>query len=145
MPPQLTTHHFGYLTRDVANAANHFRSSLGYTIASDPIVDSRQTATVQFLRLPGEVHFLELVSPTDETSRLANAAVKGVQLHHMAYLTSAITDTFADLREQGWFPVEEPVPAVAFGGQRIAWLMDRQRFLVELIEAGPHPLTTLAY
>ena len=44
------------------------------------------------------------------------------------------------LREQSMMLIAPPVPAVAFGGRRIAWLMDGGCFLVELVEAGPGPL-----
>jgi len=41
------------------------------------------------------------------------------------------------LRSGGFFLIAAPVPAVAFDGRRIAWLLGRDRSLVELVERGP--------
>ena len=37
---------------------------------------------------------------------------------------------------KGAMILREPVPAVAFRNQRIAWLMDRNCTLIELVERG---------
>ena len=52
------------------------------------------------------------------------------------YATPDIDRCWATFRARGLFPLQRPVPAVAFGGRRIAWFMhDRVPF--ELVEQGP--------
>lgn len=138
--PVLALHHTGLLVKDVAPAAQHYRDVLGYRIESEPVDDPAQTARVQFLRLPGAAHWLELVAPLGPESKLANALAKGGGLHHLCYEVADIGAATALFRAAGCLVVGEPVAAAAFPGRRIAWLMDRQRLLIELLEAGPGPL-----
>lgn len=135
--PALALHHTGLLVKDVAWAAQHYAEVLSYRIESQPIDDPVQTARVQFLRLPGASHWLELVAPLGPGSKLANALTKGGGLHHLCYEVADIVAAVAHFRAAGCMVISEPVPAVAFPGRRIAWLMDRRRFLFELLEAGP--------
>jgi methylmalonyl-CoA/ethylmalonyl-CoA epimerase len=138
--PGLKLHHTGLLVKDVTPAARHYADVLGYHIESEPIDDPGQTARVQFLRLPGAAHWLELVAPLGPESKLANALTKGGGLHHLCYEVADIVAATGHFRAAGCMVISDPMVAVAFPGRRIAWLMDRQRFLFELLEAGPGPL-----
>ena len=139
--PGLTLHHVGYLVDDVAKVAAHYRDLLGYVIESEPIDDPTQTARVQFLRLPGDEHWLELVAPLTAESKLAAALAKGGGLHHLGYEVEDIERAGEYFRSRKCFMVAAPVVATAFPGRRIAWFMDKRRFLFELVEAGPPPLS----
>ena len=134
-------HHVGFLVRDLASAAQEFAERLGYVVQSLPIEDPIQTAEVQFLRQPGSDSWLELVTARGDSSKLATALDKGGGLHHLCYEVPDILAACQHLREHGMLLLTDPVPAVAFGGRRIAWLMDRSRLLLELVEAGPGPLS----
>jgi methylmalonyl-CoA/ethylmalonyl-CoA epimerase len=67
---------------------------------------------------------------------LALATKKGGGWHHVCYEVSALEKAMDHYRACGCFVVSEPAPAVAFPGRRIAWLMDANRMLFELVEAG---------
>jgi methylmalonyl-CoA/ethylmalonyl-CoA epimerase len=95
-----------------------------------------QTAFVQFLRLGSEVTLLELVAPDGPESKLSVAAKRSRGLHHVCFAVEDIHGTCKRLAEEGMVVVQEPVPAVAFRGRRIAWLMGRSRVLTELVEEG---------
>ena len=138
--PQLALHHTGLLVRDTARAATYYRQ-MGYRIESEAIDDPIQTARVLFLRIPGTTHWLELVAPLGPESKLNNAIAKGGGLHHLCYEVDDINQALAFFRAAGSLVISEPVSAIAFPGRRIAWTMDRQRLLVELVEAGPGPLS----
>ncbi len=142
--PPFTLHHTGYLVADIPAAAEHFCQRLGYRVESAVIEDPIQTARVQFLRQPGAPSWLELVSPTSDNSKLSAALKKGGGLHHLCYEVADLAAASAHLRAGGMFPLGEPVPATAFPGRRIAWFMDAQRLLVELVEAGKGPLSLAA-
>lgn len=137
----LRLHHTGLLVRDLPTAAAGLVERFFYVVESDVIEDHVQTALVQFLRQPGTSSWLELVTPNDRASKLSRAAASGGGLHHLCYETDDIEGSVAEMRGKAMMTLCEPVPAMAFGGRRIAWLMDRSRLLVELVEAGPGPLS----
>jgi hypothetical protein len=41
------------------------------------------------------------------------------------------------LKESACFVIQNPVPAVAFDGRFIAWLMTPDGLLIEIVERGP--------
>jgi methylmalonyl-CoA/ethylmalonyl-CoA epimerase len=139
--PRLRLHHTGLLVRDVERAAEGYARSLGYNIESPAIDDPVQTARVLFLRLPGATSWLELVAPIGPESRLAGALAKGAGLHHICYEADDLAAALAHFRAAGFMIIMEPVAATAFPGRRIAWVMDRQRLLIELLETGLGPLS----
>lgn len=134
-------HHIGFLVRDISVAAQDFVSRLGYVIESDVVEDPVQTAYVQFLRQPGTMPWLELITPNGVDSKLTNALRKGGGLHHLCYEVGDIAHACEHLRNQAMLMLAEPVPAAAFPGWRIAWFMDRSGFLVELLESDNGPLS----
>ena len=132
----LSLHHIGILVKDVSQSMQGY-VSMGYALASDIIHDPIQTAIAQFLRLPGDSVFLELIAPNGPDSKLSNALKKQPGFHHVCYSTPGIEGACAALASEGWFLITPPVAAVAFPGRRIAWLRGADRLLVELVEAGP--------
>jgi methylmalonyl-CoA/ethylmalonyl-CoA epimerase len=130
-------HHLGVLVPDLAEATAFQIESFGYIKASGLIHDPTQTVFAQFLRLPGSSTFLELITPDGPESKLTNALRRGAGLHHICYATGSIEQACTDLRAKGAFVIQEPVMSVAFVGRRIAWLVQSDRTLVELVEKGP--------
>lgn len=129
-------HHIGYLVADLGTGAQAFAQRFGYRVASEVFTDPRQTAKVQFLMLGGATPWLELVTPDGPKSRLGGALNGGQTLHHLCYQAEDFEGHCAHLRECGMLCVLAPQPAVAFDGARVAWFMDRQRSLVEVLETG---------
>lgn len=134
-------HHIGHLVKDIPAAAKILVENYGYRIESGVIEDPVQTAFVQFMRLPGATNWLELVSPNGENSKLKATLAKGCGLHHVCYEVDGIETVCAQFSTRKMMILSPPVPAVAFGGRRIAWFMDHTRMLVELVESGDGPLT----
>ncbi len=133
----LSLHHVGILVADIAQAGAAYVRTLGYEVRSEIVHDRVQTAYVQFLKLPRDRAYLELVSPDGERSKLANALRKGGGLNHLCYSVPDIEAACRQLRAAGLFVLQAPVPAVAFGGRRIAWFMGGDRVPLELVERGP--------
>jgi methylmalonyl-CoA/ethylmalonyl-CoA epimerase len=130
-------HHIGFLVTDISSASAGFVERFGYKVESPIIEDSTQTARVQFLRQPGAIHWLELISPNGPQSKLSQALQHGGGLHHMCYEVANLAAAADILRQQRMLPLGKPCPATAFSGRLIAWFMDRGKLLVELLEAGP--------
>jgi methylmalonyl-CoA/ethylmalonyl-CoA epimerase len=135
--PMLSLHHIGVVVNDISKTAETFVARLGYEVKSAIIHDPTQKAYVQFLQLPGDSVYLELVSPDCQDSKLTNALNKGGGLNHMCYSTPDIAATCRQLRAQHLFFLQAPVPAVAFGGRHIAWFMGQDGIPIELVEKGP--------
>lgn len=132
-------HHIGYLVGNISESAQRFVEAFGYVVESDSIADPEQTATVQFLRLPADSVWLELVSPLGTPSKLDAALRRGEGIHHLCFEVLDIESSVDRLRRYSIRTIAPIVPAVAFGGRRITWLTNRSGALFELVEAGEGP------
>jgi methylmalonyl-CoA/ethylmalonyl-CoA epimerase len=135
-PLTFSIHHLGVAVQDIEKAAAFYLRCFGYQLASGVIHDPRQEAYVQFLRFPGDRTYLELVQPQGPGSKLSQAIIKGGGLNHVCYATDDIEAACQELRACGLFLIAAPVPAVAFKGRRIAWLIGKDRVITELVERG---------
>lgn len=134
---EMRLHHVGVLVRGVDASRCHYVRTMGYEVRSEVIHDPVQTAYVQFLSLPGAATYLEMVSPDGPGSRLSNQLKVGPGLHHLCFAVGNIEATLTDFRRNRSVIIAAPVPAVAFRGNRIAWLMNRDQLLIELVEGFP--------
>ena len=133
----LKLHHIGVVVREIEEHRAFYVQSLGYRPVTGVIHDPLQTAYVQFLAIPGADHYLELVAPDGSNSKLAKASLAGSPLNHLCYSTPGIEEALRELAAAGALLVQNPVPAVAFEGRRIAWLFSPDQLLTELVERGP--------
>jgi len=130
-------HHFGVAVDDIGRTAALYVDSLGYELATEIIHDPAQGAYVQFLRLPGDRVYLELVKPDGPGSKLSRAVAQGGGLNHVCYAVDDLEVARQGLRKRGFFLIAAPKPAVAFKGRRIAWLRGKDHVITELVERGP--------
>lgn len=129
-------HHVGILVSDIAAAPEAYTARYGYRLVSGIIHDPVQTAYVRFLAGPSPSPLIELIASDGPSSKLTNALKKGGGLNHLCYATETIEEDCARLRADGMFVLQSPVPATAFPGRRIAWLMGRDGIPIELVEEG---------
>lgn len=134
--PSISLHHVGIVVADISSACKSYVSRFGYEVKSKVIHDIEQTAYVQFLRMPGDSTYIELVSPDSHQSKLSSALKKGGGLNHLCYATPDIDSTITSMSSTGMRLIHKPVPAVAFPGRKIAWLVGKDLALVELVERG---------
>ncbi len=135
--PPVRLHHVGIVVADMAKACASYVDRFGFEVVSEVIHDPTQTAYVQFLRMPGDSTYVELVAPDGPASTLSNALKKGGGLNHLCYATPDLAGSIAAMTAEGMRLIRTPTPAVAFAGRRIAWLLGRDLALVELVEQGP--------
>jgi len=135
-PLNLKLHHTGVAVRDISTAADKYIKIFGYEARTGVIHDPTQQAYVQFLNFPGEEVYLELVQPDGPNAKLSQAVAKGGGLNHVCYSVDDIEAACRELAGRGMFAIAEPVPAVAFGGRRIAWLIGKGVCLTEVVERG---------
>jgi methylmalonyl-CoA/ethylmalonyl-CoA epimerase len=137
-PDSLTLHHVGYAVKSIAAISGVYAKRFGYETCTPVIHDPLQTALVQFLLLPGDRVYLELVSPDGPESRLTHAVRNGGGLNHLCYIADNLERTTNSLVETGMMLISPPQPAKAFAGRRICWLLGEDPLPIELVErAGP--------
>ena len=130
-----TFHHVGYVVASITDIGQAFATSLGARWDGVIIHDPLQEARVTFLRCGGpETPAVELVEPAGEKSPLHRVVAKGGGLHHVCYEVDSLDAQLEQSRGAGCLVVKNPLPAVAFGGRRIAWVYTRQKLLVEYLE-----------
>lgn len=127
-------HHVGYVVASIADVGAPFAQSLGMTWDGLVIHDPLQLARVTFLRSAANDPAIELVEPAGDDSPLHKFVAKGGGLHHVCYEVDALEPKLEECRRAGCLIVKQPLPAVAFGGRRIAWVFTRQKLLVEYLE-----------
>jgi methylmalonyl-CoA/ethylmalonyl-CoA epimerase len=107
-------------------------SILAVDPALEPVHDPVQRVRVAFIRQHDVV--LELIEPAGEGSPVQQSLSKGVKMLHCCYEVDGLESAIAAGREHGYLLLRPPVPAVAFGNRRIAWVLNQQLGLVELLE-----------
>ena len=128
-------HHVGYAIASITSTGKDFANSLGADWDGQIIHDPLQEARVAFLRCGGpDSPAVELIAPAGEKSPLHKFVAKGGGLHHVCYEVDSLDAQLKQSRGVGCLVVKDPMPAIAFGGRRIAWVYTRQKLLVEYLE-----------
>lgn len=127
--------HLGVAVQDLEQALIVYREILGYRVIAGPFNDPIQRVSVCFLAPADDGPELELVAPLTSDSPVRKILSNGGGAYHLCYESGRLDEAMAVLTSQGCVVVSDPVPAVAFGGRRIAWLYMSTRQLLELVEA----------
>jgi methylmalonyl-CoA/ethylmalonyl-CoA epimerase len=128
-------HHIGFVLRDIRSEIDHFAYSLGGSwdgiITSDPY----QKVKVAFLQTANKAEALiELVEPEGESSPVLHFLQRGGGLHHVCYEVVNIDFHLEQMRRRGAVVVRRPLPAPAFENRRVAWLLTKEKLLIEFLE-----------
>ncbi len=131
----MTIDHIGVVVPDIDQAIKTYKDLFGYSLLSGPFDDPAQQAKVCFVGTDSDDKVLiELIVPLVENSHVARLLARGGGAYHVCYKVADIDQTLDYMREKGCLVVSNPVPAVAYGGRRIAWFYTPTRQLVELVE-----------
>jgi methylmalonyl-CoA/ethylmalonyl-CoA epimerase len=134
-PSQIKLHHIGFVLASIEKSGESFASSLGATWDGNIVFDPLQKVRVTFLKGAHESDSLiELVEPVGEDSPVTRFLTRGGGLHHLCYEVNDLEGHLEFCSSVGNTIIRPPVPAVAFGGRRIAWAVTRKRLLVEYLE-----------
>jgi methylmalonyl-CoA/ethylmalonyl-CoA epimerase len=133
--PEGAFHHVGFVVASIANSVHGFASALEMEWDEHVFHDPNQGVRVTFLkgRHAGDPLW-ELVEPADDKSPVQSFAAKGGGLHHVCYVVDNLEQALAGARSAGAIVTRPPMPAVAFGGRRIAWVYTKNRLLIEYLE-----------
>ena len=77
---------------------------------------------------------IELVEPYPENTTMLNMLKKGTTPYHTCYTVSDVQSSFEQLKELGFTPLFNPVPAPAFGNRLICYFWKKTTGLIEIVE-----------
>jgi methylmalonyl-CoA/ethylmalonyl-CoA epimerase len=119
----------------IEESAESFARSLCATWDGNIVFDPLQKVRVTFLA-GAHAHdaLIELVEPAEPGSPVTQFLERRGGLHHLCYEVDDLEAHLAFCKSVGNILVRPPVPAVAFSGRRIAWVLTRKRLLVEFLE-----------
>src|ERR1700686_4707126 len=138
--PPGTFHHIGFVVASIKPAVQGFLDALQAEWDEPIFHDPNQAVRVTFLRGKHAANpLLELVEPAGENSPVIPFLKRGGGLHHLCYQIDNLEDQLALSRAQRGLVVRPPLPAVAFGGRRIAWVYTKNKLLLEYLERQRNP------
>jgi len=131
----VSLHHVGFVVKSIASMGEDFARSVGAEWNGEIVHDPQQGARVSFFvpTAPGPP-VIELVEPAGSESPVEGFLKRGGGLHHLCYEVDSLEQKLDWHRSRRDVVVRNPVPAVAFGGRRIAWVYTRHKLLLEYLE-----------
>lgn len=133
LPGGIEFHHIGYACPSLIEEKQWFEC-IGFRIEGEPFEDHRQGISGCFMAGVGpRVELLENIMGRDTLTPWLSS---GIRMYHLAYLVSDVDVALAWVSTMRARVVVQPTPAVAFGGQRIAFAMLRNGLLLEFIDRG---------
>lgn len=131
LPAGYEFHHIGYATASLTRERELF-SFLGYVQEGPDFADPVQGVAGCFVTGPGpRVELLENLPGAETLTPWLNA---GIKMYHFAYLVADMAGALDWARSQRARVTVAPVPAVAFGGRCISFVMFRNGLMLEFIE-----------
>jgi len=132
-------HHVGYVVASISGSAPQFARSLCLSWDGQVIHDPLQFVNVTFLpaNLATE-STIELVESAGPRSPVRKFAEAGGGLHHVCYEVDDLQAQIQHSQAAGATLVRVPLPAKAFDGRKIAWMVTPEKLLVEYLERAAH-------
>ena len=125
--------HLGIAVNSIEHSAQIYEQSLGWEKASKLILDPIQKVNVLFMEDDHGNKF-ELLEPASPDSPVKKMLEKRIGLYHFCYEVDNINQKIKDLSSKGFFLISGPVKAVAFDNHLIAFLINRDNLIIELVE-----------
>jgi len=134
--PQGSFHHVGFVVKSIQDSAESFAKSLNASWDGEIIHDPNQVVRVSFLQSQRPADpLIELIEPAGEKSPVLGFLERGGGLHHLCYQVNDLEEQLRVSRSAGGIITRPPLPAVAFGGRRIAWVYTKNKLLIEYLES----------
>lgn len=133
----MRVHHLGVAAADIKNAIIAFRG-LGWSWDEVIIDDASRGVKLAFLSRNNSDEVIELVSPVNErnpVSHTLNTMRNVSHPYHICYEVCNLENTIDILKSRSYTLIEKPKPAIAFNDRRVAFLLNRDAGLIELVEA----------
>ncbi|MCW5701093.1 MAG: VOC family protein [Bradyrhizobium sp.] len=125
-----TFHHLGVACRNIEVEAKVW-NAFGYVAEGPDFDDPVQRINGRFLIGPGPR--LEILAPTTPDSPVEGILARGTKIYHQAFTVPRLDEAVAAARANRCKLMVGPVPAVAFEGRPIAFLLMPNMNLLEFI------------
>jgi len=129
--------HIGVAVDSIERAQSFYVGFLGLSLVGGPYDDPIQRVRVAFYSSTNFSNVeIELIEPLTQDSPVAKLLSNGSRssAYHICVSVSDIETAIEDIRKSGGLVLANPVPAVAFGGRKIAWVYTKTKHLMELLE-----------
>jgi methylmalonyl-CoA/ethylmalonyl-CoA epimerase len=137
-PDTLLFHHIGVACHPDALSQGAERKKfelLGYGCEGKEWTDERLGMRGQFMTSGDSgAPRVELVAPYGSQNPVTLWLERGVKLYHLAFVATDLSAELDRMRTNGAKLMLPPTPAVGFGGRKVAFVMQANLLLVELIE-----------
>ena len=131
LPRGYDFHHVGYATTSLSRERDFF-AFLGYRQEGDSFSDQCQGVSGCFLTGPGpRIELLENLPGLETLTPWLNA---GIKMYHFAYFVEDLDAALAWAKTKRARVTVAPVPAVAFSGRHISFVIFRNGLMLEFIE-----------
>jgi methylmalonyl-CoA/ethylmalonyl-CoA epimerase len=128
-------HHIGYVVSSIQRSAESLARSLSVAWDGKIVFDPLQKVRVSFFQGQNNTDpMIELVEPAESESPVSRFLERGSGLHHLCYEVQNLESHLEFCRSVGTRIIRAPVPAVAFDGRRIAWVVTKTKLLLEFLE-----------
>jgi hypothetical protein len=127
----LNFHHLGIATRNIDIEYNQWMR-FGYRKETEVFKDINQG--VKGIFLVGTGPRLELLEPLENSKTLDPYLKKGIGFYHYGYKTRDIFESLDSLVSDGFKLIRKPMPAIAFDGKEICFLINSSLKMIELIQ-----------
>jgi Glyoxalase/Bleomycin resistance protein/Dioxygenase superfamily len=128
----VTFHHLGVACHEIQAELPSWLA-LGYAPEGVPFADPAQG--IRGLFLSGGGPRIELLEALPGSAALEPWLRGGTKIYHHCYETDDIEGESHRLRTFGAAPAKRAIPAAAFGGRRVSFLMLPSKYLIELLES----------
>jgi len=134
-PDGIKLHHVGFVVSSIQESAEPLALALGAKWDGNIVFDPIQKVHVTFFQGHNSADpLIELVEPGGPESPVSKFLKEKGGLHHLCYEVKDLDSHLRFCESVRTTIICPPVPAVAFGGRRIAWGVTRKRLLVEFLE-----------
>lgn len=122
-------HHAGFVVNDIAK----YEHNLLFEEKVREVVDPIQKAKLSLYKNFGNSH-IELIEPLEESSFTWRALKKnGNMFHHLCYEINTLDNLFDLQEKQRWIEILKPVPALLFDNKLVAFYLDRNKQIIEIL------------
>jgi len=125
--------HLGIAVKNLRSASQFYSDSLGWKESSKIVYDPAQKVNVLFMTDENGFVF-ELLEPNGENSPVSRFLEKRISLYHFCYVVESLNEKLNELTQKGFFVISGPTKAIAFDGKPIAFLINRDNLIIELVE-----------
>ena len=125
--------HLGIVVKSIESSVVMYKKSLGWKEISNLTYDPVQKVNILLM---GDCHgsSFELLEPVGNNSPIGKMLDRRIGLYHICYEVGDIKLKIKELTKTGFFLISGPVEAIAFDNKMIAFLINSDNLIIELLE-----------